>query len=161
MEKIKENINAFKNSCADCLLKAGLNDLRGYGRSIGMRAATKLKKADLIKEIVGVLCGEIVPSPTKRGAPVKSCYVDPRLIEEIERLKREYLCANHYEEMKQVAESDAPKSELKEKRIVIKDTTGKSVSFRGKALNFQIMIGGSIELVQGETYTICVEEFDK
>lgn len=92
---------------------------------------------------------------------MKSCYVDPRLIEEIERLKREYLCANHYEEMKKVAESDAPKSELKEKRIVIKDTTGKSVSFRGKALNFQIMIGGSIELVQGETYTICVEEFDK
>lgn len=45
MEKIKENINAFKNSCADCLLKAGLNDLRGYGRSIGMRAATKLKKS--------------------------------------------------------------------------------------------------------------------
>ena len=44
MEKIKEDINAFKNACADCLLKAGLNDLRSYGRLIGMRAATKLKK---------------------------------------------------------------------------------------------------------------------
>ena len=44
MEKIKEDINAFKNACVDCLLKAGLNDLRSYGRLIGMREATKLKK---------------------------------------------------------------------------------------------------------------------
>lgn len=161
MEKMKEDINAFKNTCADCLLKAGLNDLRGYGRLIGMRAATKLKKTDLIKEIIGVICGEIAPNPTKRGAPVKNTLIDPKLIEEIERLKREYLSANHYEEVEQAAESDAPKSELKEKRIVIKDTTGKSVSFCGKALNFQIVIGGSIELIKVETYTIHLEEFDK
>ena len=120
MEKIKEDINAFKNACADCLLKAGLNDLRSYGRLIGMRAATKLKKTDLIKEIIGVICGEITPNPTKRGAPVKNAHVEPKLIEDIECLKREYLSANDYEEVKQASESDATKSQLKEKRIVIK-----------------------------------------
>ena len=146
MEKIKEDINAFKNACADCLLKAGLNDLRSYGRLIGMRAATKLKKTDLIKEIIGVICGEITPNPTKRGAPVKNAHVEPKLIEDIECLKREYLSANDYEEVKQASESDATKSQLKEKRIVIKDTTGKSVSFCGKALNFQILIGGSYRI---------------
>ena len=108
-----------------------------------------------------MICGEITPNPTKRGAPVKNAHVEPKLIEDIECLKREYLSANDYEEVKQASESDATKSQLKEKRIVIKDTTGKSVSFCGKALNFQILIGGAIELIKGETYTIHLEEFDK
>ena len=45
--------------------------------------------------------------------------------------------------------------------LTIKDSNGKIISFCGSVLNFQIRLGGSIELMKGETYTISVEEADK
>lgn len=164
MEKIKEDIKAFKNRCEDYLFNVGLNDLRVYGRLIGMRAATKLKKADLIKEIIGVLCGEIAPSPTKRGAPVKNAHIDPKLVEEIERLGGQYLYIDKVEEIKEegrAVEEKESSDRRKNTMLTIKDSNGKIISFCGSILNFQIRLGGSIELMKGETYTISVEEADK
>ena len=47
-------------------------------------------KEALIKEIIQAICGEIVPQRSKRGAPIKNSYVEPQIIEEVEKLKKEY-----------------------------------------------------------------------
>ena len=151
----------FKSACVKCFGKVGLNELRVYGRSIGMRAATKLAKDDLIREIAGILCGEISPCPTTRGAPAKSYAPDPIFVQVVENLKKAYGFSNRRDEAGVYIENADSKSQEREKRIVIKDTMGKSVSFGGDDLKFEIVIGGTMRLKQGETYTISLEEFDK
>ena len=151
----------FKSACVKCFGKVSLHELRVYGRSIGMRAATKLAKDDLIKEIAGILCGEISPCPTTRGAPAKSYCADPIFVQVVESLKKTYGFSNMIEEVGICMKNGVSKSQEREKRIVIKATTGKSVSFCGGDLKFEILIGGTMRLKQGETYTISLEEFDK
>ena len=85
------NVAEFKLACREELKKWGITALRTYGRNIGMRCPTKLKKEELIKQIIGVLCGEIVQVQTKQGAPVKDHYIDEKSVERIELIKRKYL----------------------------------------------------------------------
>lgn len=101
----QKNVSDFKRLCAKYLEVKNINILRRYGRYLSLKAPTKSKKAELIQEIMGVLCGEIVQYRTKRGAPVKNDYVDPTMIKEIERLKKQYLFAN-------VPETPAPREKV-------------------------------------------------
>ena len=85
------NVAEFKLACGEELKKWGVAALRTYGRNIGMRCPTKLTKVELIEQIIGVLCGEIVQVQTKQGAPVKNHYIDEKSVERIELIKRKYL----------------------------------------------------------------------
>ena len=80
----------FKEKCEQYLFRQSIMDLRAYGRYLNLLAPTTLKKEALIKEIIQVICGEIVPQRSKRGAPIKNSYVEPQIIEEVEKLKKEY-----------------------------------------------------------------------
>ena len=80
----------FKEKCEQYLFRQSIMDLRGYGRYLNLLAPTTLKKEALIKEIIQAICGEIVPQRSKRGAPIKNSYVEPQIIEEVEKLKKEY-----------------------------------------------------------------------
>ena len=46
------------------------------------------------------LCGEMTPRRSNKGAPIKNDYVEPRILEEIDCLKRRY----HYEESEENVE---------------------------------------------------------
>ncbi|MBE7101408.1 MAG: hypothetical protein E7364_07390 [Clostridiales bacterium] len=80
----------FKKKCEQYLFRQSIMDLRAYGRYLNLLAPTTLKKEALIKEIIQAICGEIVPQRGKRGAPIKNSYVEPQIIEEVEKLKKEY-----------------------------------------------------------------------
>lgn len=89
---MEKNVELFKLACEEYLVTEGVSALRAYGRAIELKEPTKMKKQELVKEIVGVLCGEIVTTQrTNRGAPVKNDYIEPRMAKEIARLKQLYL----------------------------------------------------------------------
>ena len=80
----------FAHECERYLMTLGINTLRAYGRRLGLQAPTKRKKGDLIRDIVEALCGEEKPSRSKRGAPIKNDYIEPSVLEEIEKIKGRY-----------------------------------------------------------------------
>ena len=90
---MKENATKrFINACKIFLLKQGLNDLRAYGRGIGVEQPTAKKKQELIEDIIGVLTGKIVPiEVSKRGAPVKNASVSAEFMAGIEPIKLNFL----------------------------------------------------------------------
>ncbi len=81
----------FKIVCENYFLTLSLNALRAYGRALKLQNPTEKKKNELIKELVSVLCGESVPKRKATGAPAKNDYVEPKIFQTVERLKREYL----------------------------------------------------------------------
>ena len=87
----EQEILAYRYACSTFLSGCSLQNLRAYARKIGVDHPTEKKKKPLIDEIVQVLSGERVPLPqSNRGAPVKNDNVDPRILEEIERLQEKY-----------------------------------------------------------------------
>ena len=126
------NVAEFKLACKEELKKWGITALRTYGRNIGMRCPTKLKKVELIKQIIGVLCGEIVQVQTKQGAPVKNDYIDEKNVEKIERIKRKYLKEEALDVAPIVIHENeiSPKEKTSTATVVLRDGDGKKmVSF--------------------------------
>lgn len=99
----EEQKKQFKEACKAYLNTVSVNSLRSYGRKLQLTAPTKQKKGALIQEILGVLCGEIQQERNNRGAPIKDDYIEPRLIEEIERLQKKYF-SNEIVEKKEIAD---------------------------------------------------------
>lgn len=81
----------FKYACGQYLSSLGVSVLRILGRKLQLQSPTITKKDDLIQQIIAVLCGEITPSRTRRGAPIKGDYLPPAVIEKIEELREQYL----------------------------------------------------------------------
>lgn len=79
----------FRKLCEEYLNHLSVGDLRCYGRFLNLTAPTRLKKAELIMEIVGVLCGEKDPVRTKRGAPIKNNYFKAEIPFKIQEMRRE------------------------------------------------------------------------
>ena len=89
---MKYSPKEFKLACTQYLSSLSIATLRAYGRHIGVSQATERKKENLMNQIISVLVGESIPSKrTTRGAPVKDGFVDPKILEKIEQLKREFL----------------------------------------------------------------------
>lgn len=87
----ENNVVAFKNAAKIYLSTVSLEKLRSYGRNIGVSCATAKKKDDLIEDIIKILAGELAPIEiSKKGAPVKNDSVDPRVENEMCRLKNLY-----------------------------------------------------------------------
>lgn len=80
----------FKEECVRCLSLEGLYYLRSYGRFLGLQYPTRLKKAELIRQIVGVLSGELAQERNNRGAPIKNDYISIEILDGIERIKNKY-----------------------------------------------------------------------
>lgn len=102
----EKNVPEFKRACEERLSALSVTMLRSYGRSLQLKCPTKLRKDLLIKEIVGVLCGEIIPQRNKKGAPAKNSYVDEKLIKTISELKKEYLLEGVETESKTLCSND-------------------------------------------------------
>lgn len=89
---MKENVLQFKYVCKEYLSKLSIHELRVVGRKSGVVNSTEKKKDVLIEEIVAVLAGEQDPAmQSGRGAPLKNDHVNPRILEEIEGIRRKYL----------------------------------------------------------------------
>ena len=84
------NVLQFKQACEQYLSTVSLGALRSYGRTLQLKAPTKYTKSWLVQEIIKVLCGESKPQRDKKGAPIKSDYIDPKIIEKINALRKEY-----------------------------------------------------------------------
>lgn len=88
----ESNLMRFKYESRQFLAQFSHSSLRAYARKIGVDVPTKKNKDTLVEEIVAVLSGELeAVAPSKRGAPVKNDYFDPKISVGIERLKVSYL----------------------------------------------------------------------
>ncbi|MBE7077627.1 MAG: hypothetical protein E7377_02845 [Clostridiales bacterium] len=86
----KQN-NQFRYACKEYLYSLSIGDLRTYGREIGVSKPTTMKKEDLIETIVGILCGDSAPTiKSNRGAPIKDSFIDPKIPQKIENLRKMY-----------------------------------------------------------------------
>lgn len=78
---LKEELLAF-------LHEQSLDKLRSVGRYVGVERSTAKKKGELIEKIVAVEEGSLAPAPeTKKGAPVKNDFVDPKIMERLEKFR--------------------------------------------------------------------------
>lgn len=89
MTRDKETTEVFKKKALECLSTYSLHDLRKYGRYIKLQRPTDMKKKDLLKKIIEVLCEETSTFRTRRGAPVKNTTVPVSMILQLEELKKE------------------------------------------------------------------------
>lgn len=81
----------FERECAEFLNGFSLNDLRAYGRSLGMKQPTMPKKDALLRQILAILGGERpAEGRSKRGAPVLNKEVNAKILEGVERLCARY-----------------------------------------------------------------------
>lgn len=87
MDCEKEKKEVFKELCSHYLGGLSLIDLRNYGRFLNLPAPTNRKKAELVCEIISVLCGEQQPVRSKRGAPIKNNCFHKDIISSIEEIK--------------------------------------------------------------------------
>ena len=82
----------FEEKSKQYLLSVSLHNLRAYGRELGVSKPTKKTKDELVSLIIAVLVGDLqAQAISRRGAPVKNDHVDPKVVERMESLKREYL----------------------------------------------------------------------
>ena len=87
----ENNTSKFKIACKNYFSTLRLSTLSCYGRFLQLKAPTAMKKDDLIESIIGVLCGEISPNRTCRGAPIKGNYVDQSIIATVSHFQKQYL----------------------------------------------------------------------
>ena len=80
--------NYFKALCKQRLSQFSLMDLRVYGRALNVPTPTRLKKDELIENIILVLCGELSFDKSKRGAPIKNTYLNQEIPLSIEQIKQ-------------------------------------------------------------------------
>ena len=62
---------AFRVELKEVLKAYGLSALRRYGRALQLTRPSGLKKGELIDQIVEVVCGDVQPRRTGKGAPAK------------------------------------------------------------------------------------------
>ncbi len=87
----EKNVTDFKRECELYLSSLGISVLRILGRKLHLQTPTACKKEQLIGEIIAVLCGEITPTRTNRGAPIKFDYLPIFVMDKIEELREKYL----------------------------------------------------------------------
>lgn len=81
----------FKIACKEYLNTLSVENLRRYGRYVGLQRPTDMNKQALIDEIIATLCQEKTPSRNSRGAPIKNSGVLESIPLKIEQLSKELL----------------------------------------------------------------------
>ncbi|MBO5240662.1 MAG: hypothetical protein J6B56_04485 [Clostridia bacterium] len=148
------NVEKFKEEAFLFLNKFGLNGLRSYGRKVGLRAATKLKKKEVILQTIAVLCGEEKTAFTNRGAPRKNESIPPELIAGMDELIGRYL----YGEVPMPTPAPVVQEEKKEVEkpyytITVQKGNGEKVMSLGTSLDFQILISNQKSITSAELTT--------
>lgn len=138
-------VEKFKAEASLCLKNFSLEELRAYGRKVGLRAATKLKKKEVILQTIAVLCGEQEPDRTKRGAPRKNEYIPPKLIAGMDELISVYLYGETPTEKYEPTPTTTVEEEKKEAEkpyytITVRKGNGEKVMSLGTSLDFQIIL---------------------
>ena len=149
------NVEKFKEEAIVFLKTFGLEVLRPYGRKVGLRVATKLKKKEVILQTIAVLCGEQKPDFTNRGAPRKNEYIPPELIAGMEELIRLYL----HGEAPTLPTAHAPVQEEKKEAekpyytITVQKGNGEKVMSLETSLEFQIVLSNQKPITSTELTT--------
>ena len=133
------DVKGFKEKAREFMPQHSLELLRIYGRREGLRAATRLKKTELIEQTIAVICGEQKPDRTARGAPRKNEYIPSDFLEYMNELKNVYLCG----EVPAEQPCDFERKDVFEKpfyTITVRAENGKEVASFGTRLDFQIII---------------------
>ena len=94
----------FRELSAQYLMRQSLSDLRSYGRFLNLPTPTRLKKAELVHQIIDVLCGECNPIRTRRGAPIKNNYFSDDIPKVIEKIKEKTNIVSAVEKEQQTVE---------------------------------------------------------
>ena len=90
----ESDIEQFRLNATLYLETYTLDQLRAYGRNMGFRASTKLKKDKLITEIIAEHCKERPPDKkSRRGQPAKNNFFPLEIVEDINKLKIKYFNA--------------------------------------------------------------------
>ncbi len=98
-ETKEKEIEKFSKACTLFLDRLCISDLRSYGRDLGVARPTVMKKEELTEAIIGILTGQLLPVDiSNQGAPVKNDYVDTRIPEKMEMLRRSFM-PNLYEQL--------------------------------------------------------------
>ena len=147
------NVGKFKEEANELLERFAWGEVRTYGRKVGLRAATKLKKKEAILQTIAVLCGEQKPDFTNRGAPRKNEYIPPKLIAGMDELIRLYLRGEAPTPLTAPASVEEEKKETEKPyyTITVQKGNGEKVMSLGTSLEFQIVLSNqkpitSIEL---------------
>lgn len=91
---MEQDITLFKTACFEYLSTLSLDALRSYGRYMQLRSPTTMKKAEIINDVISVLCGELNTQRNNCGAPVKNSFVDPSILQTIAMLQEKHLPCN-------------------------------------------------------------------
>ena len=142
------NVEKFKEEASLFLKNFSLGELRTYGREVGLRAATRLKKEEVILQTIAVLCGEKSTAFTNRGAPRKNEYIPPKLIAGMDELIRLYLRG----ETPMPTPAPAVQEERKEAEkpyytITVQKGNGEKVMSLGTSLDFQIILSNQPPII--------------
>ena len=135
------NVEKFKEEATAHLEQFGLAGLHAYGRKVGLRAATRLKKKEVILETIAVLCREQKPDRTAQGAPRKNEFIPPELIAGMDELIRVYL--PNETPMQSTIPTPVEEKEKTDKpyyKITVQKGNGETVLSLGTSLDFQIML---------------------
>ena len=85
-------LEELKQAYTEYLSTLSIGSLRSVGRHVGVNQSTLKKKGALVKDIVGILIGNVPPAAkTNRGAPVKDAYIDPKIFSKLDEIKFLYL----------------------------------------------------------------------
>ncbi len=91
-ETQEKEIERFAKACTLFLDRLCISDLRSYGRDLGVARPTVMKKEELTAAIIGILTGQLLPIDiSTQGAPVKNDYVDTRIPEKMEMLRKSFM----------------------------------------------------------------------
>ncbi len=149
------NVEKFKEEANEHLKGFALGEVRTYGRKVGLRAATKLKKKDVILQTIAVLCGEQKPDFTNRGAPRKNEYIPPKLIAGMDELIRLYLRGEAPTPLTAPASVEEEKKETEKPyyTITVQKGNGEKVMSLGTSLEFQIVLSNQKPITSTELTT--------
>ena len=112
-----DKVEQFKEICRYYFSTLPLASVQAYGRDLGLCRPTGMKKADLIEEILKVLCGGEVEPRNARGAPIKNTN-SGTIAQEIEALQKKYLSEILDKQTTVVKEQKEPAPALVAERII-------------------------------------------
>lgn len=85
---MEEKQEQFERLAKKYLGAKGIVELRVYARHVGVDNGTTLKKGELIENIVRACLVEKENTANKRGQPPKGDYLSPKLLQDMEDLRR-------------------------------------------------------------------------
>lgn len=85
-------VKEFTEAVKPYLLTQSITALRAYARKVGAQWPSQGKKEEIIEKIIDIFTGKVAPiEKSNQGAPVKNDYVDPKIVDTMEKFRRKFL----------------------------------------------------------------------